>query len=177
MSMDVVNRKKSLASIKNADNKNFARGTSLLQSLRSSHTILRMIRLRLAPPSPMITVVMMILFLNLHMQNQREMSTIMLHQRLCQLYCHQRHLILIQRDLQWHQILLQRERAHLQRGITLSILSGLRTRITALRVQSLTENYMPLHVGVIINNQFPRSCLRSVRVWITNITVADWGIK
>ena len=137
MSADVLNRKKRLASSATVKNNKFARGTSLFQILRSFHTILRMIRPQLALPSAMIIVAMMILLLNLHMQNQREVSMMMLQQWLRQIHCHQRHLILLHREIQCHQILIQREQTNIQREITLTILSGLRIRITALSVQSL----------------------------------------
>ena len=164
MIFDVVNREKNLARSETAKNNKFLRGTSLFHSLRSFHTILRMICLQLVLAYLMMKVAMMILLLNLHMQNKRDMSTMMSHQRLRQLHCHQRQQILLQRELQCHQIVLQREQAHIQMETTLAILSGIGTRITVLIVQSLIENYMPLHVGVIINHQFTRSCLRSVSV-------------
>ena len=139
----------------------------------SFQTILRMIRLKLALPYLMMTVVMMILLLNLHMHNQKEMSKMTLQQRLRQLHCHHRQLILLQRELQCHRILLHKEQTHLQRETTLAILSGLWTRITALSVRILIDNYTLLHVGVIINHQFPRRYIISVRVLITSNTVSD----
>ena len=127
----------------------------------------------MALPYQMMTVEMMIILLNLHMHNKREMSTMILHQRLRQIYFHQRHPIFLQRELQLNQILLHMEQAHLQKEITLQILSGIGTRITALIIRSLIENYMHLHVGVIINHKFPRICLRSISVWITSNNIAD----
>ena len=111
MSQDVGNKKNSWANSGNAKSNEFERRTGrfLFQSRKSSPTKPRMIHLLLALLSPMTKSVIVILLLNSHMQNQREISLRMLCQHHRKAHFHQRHLPLIQREHQFHQILHQRE--------------------------------------------------------------------
>ena len=129
MSLDVKNKRRILASSNTAKSNAFERGRSMFHILIPLKSIQRMIRPLLALLSLMIRVAMMIILLNLHKQNQRDISSKMLLQRRRPNYCHHGHLILLQRGQHFHQILLQRERIHLQREITVKILSGLGIRI------------------------------------------------
>ena len=124
----------------------------MFQNLRPFHLIQRMICSLLALLSLMMRVAMMIILLNLHIQNQRDISSNMLLQRRRPHHYHRRHLILPQREKQCHPILIQRERIHLQREITVKIMSGLRIRIIVWSVWSWIENYMPFTCG---HHQWP----------------------
>ena len=177
MSVDVGNKSSILASSNSAKSNASNIGTSLFHSLRSFHSIQRMICPLLALLSPMMRVVMMILLLNLRIHYQREISLNMLRQQRRPHRCRQRHLLFLQRKQQCHLILLQRERIHLQREITVAIMSGLGIRIIVWSVWIWIYNYMPLHTGVIISLQWPRSCLRIVSVWITSNNVAVWMMR
>ena len=131
MSQDVGNENNRWASSGNAKSDAFERRTGLFlfQSRKSSPTNPRMIRLLLALLSPMKKVVIIIFLLNFHMQNQREISSRMSHQQRRKYHCHRRHLTLLQRYHQCHQILHQRERIYLQKETTVANLSGSRIRI------------------------------------------------
>ena len=124
MNQDVGNEKNSWENSGNAKIDVFERRTGLFlfRSRKSSHSEPRMIRLLLALLSTMTKEVIVILLLNFHMQNQRDISSRMSHRQRRKAHCRRRHLILLQREHQCHQISLQRE-------ITVAILSGSGTRI------------------------------------------------
>ena len=131
MSQGVSNENSSWTSSGNAKSNAFERRTGLFlfRSRKSSPTKPRMIHLLLALLSLMTKAVIVILLLNFHMQNQREISSSMSHQQRCKTRCHRRHITLIQRGHQCHQILHQGEKIHLHKEITVATLSRSGIRI------------------------------------------------
>ena len=75
----------------------------------------------------MTKAVIVIPLLNFHMHNQREISSGMLHQQRRKSHCHQRHLTLLQREHQCHQIRHHREQIHLKKEITVVTVRNLKT--------------------------------------------------
>ena len=108
MSQDVGNENNSWESISNAkiDEFEIRTGLFLFRSRKSSHSILRMIHLLLVLLYPMTKAVIVILLLNFHMQNQREISLRMSHQQRRKSHFHRRQLKLLHREHQCHRTLL-----------------------------------------------------------------------
>ena len=129
MTLDVGKERRNLAISNTTKSNAFERVTSLFQSLISFHSIQSMIHPLLALLSLMMRVVMMILLLNIHIQNQRDISLNMLLQRRRPHHFHQRHLILLHREQQCLIILIHREIIHLQREITVENLFVIGIRI------------------------------------------------